>query len=78
MNILIFSWCFDLFLFYTESIFFEYIVSNFSDVISSKSSTQLNKSDISAPYPQSRNLIEMNNPQTSNTRPLPPVPHINL
>ena len=44
---------------------------------SSVHSSHLNKSDISAPYPQSRNLIEMNNQQTSNSRPLPPVPHKN-
>ena len=44
---------------------------------SSTHSGQLNKNDISAPYPQSRNLIEMNNQQTSNARPLPPVPHMN-
>ncbi|CAE1165422.1 unnamed protein product [Acanthosepion pharaonis] len=37
-------------------------------------SAHLSKNDISAPYPQSRNLIEMNNEQSSNSRPLPPVP----
>ena len=52
----------------------------FSDLPSNKSSvhsSHLNKSDISAPYPQSRNLIETNNQHFSNVRPLPPVPHIN-
>lgn len=36
------------------------------------------KSGISSPYPQSRNLVEMNTQQTSNTRPLPSVLHINI
>ena len=51
-----------------------------SDQLPSKVSSHsghLNKNDISAPYPQSRNLVEMSNQQTSNIRPLPPVPHLN-
>ena len=58
--------------------FLTYFIFLISDLLSSKSSLhigQLSKKDISVPYPQSRNLVEINNEQTSNTRPLPPVPH---
>ena len=52
----------------------------FSELALTKPSTNtghLSKSDISEPYPQSRNLREMNTQQASNIRPLPPVPHYN-
>lgn len=61
-------------------IFNEYL-HFFPDLFPTKSpihSGHLNKRDISAPYPQSRNLVEIDTQKTSNTRPLPPVPHINL
>ena len=55
----------------------QFFFSDLSSIKSSVHSGHLDKSDISAPYPQSRNLIEMNNQQTSNSRPLPPVPNKN-
>ena len=61
--------------------FFTFTIFLFLDLLPSKTSSQtgqLSKSDISGPYPQSKNLAAMTNQETSSTRPLPPVPHINL